>query len=214
MTTQRNGGLAAWAIGVLLIITFATVAFGVGLELASNPTGIASIVTQKATPLLLLEIYKIVQAVATIILVGAIYRLWAPNPPSAIRNGTIAGVVSALFLMVAGIAGLVAISVALQATGGGATSTGDAVTYLTINAIVNGLGRIALFVSGLWILVLSVVSLQRPFLPRALAYLGVALGILSFVSAIFPLFGLLVLILAIIWHFWIGALLVNSRLKL
>ena len=68
------------------------------------------------------------------------------------------------------------------------------------------------FLGGLWVLLVSVVSLRGRSLPRSLGWLGVVVGVAGLLSIIPPLsatayaFGLLL----IVWFAWLGVAMLRS----
>ncbi len=209
--SQRRGGYAAFTIAATAILMFLTVVVGVGADAISDPTVIAALVMSKLGPLAFIELLKIVQGIATIILVGVIQALWRGARPPLLRTATLAGYGSGVFLILAGVAGLIALGVVAQAP----ITTGPGVfrlSFVTANALVNWLGRISQIANGFWTIPLGWLSVQQSFLPKGVAYLAIVLGILSVLAALFPPIGVLLLLCAVIWLVWVGRLLVAQRL--
>ncbi len=85
--------------------------------------------------------------------------------------------------------------------------------WQAIEPIAQGLGGASgELLGGLWVLLVSVVALRSGALPKALGWLGLAIGILGLVSVVPVLndaamaFGLL----AIVWFAWLGVVLVRG----
>jgi hypothetical protein len=205
---QKAGGVASLANASIAIANLVVV-FGVlGAEVAANPARVADMVTTQPLPLLLLEFFKILSAGAALVTVLAIHRRIHMNAPQQVKLATIAGVSSTLLLTIAGVIGAFTIALA-NARGGASQSTGVSL-YLTLNAIINGLGLGALFTNGIWYLLVSLAAIRMGLLPRVLCYLGVPLGIASLIAFVLPPIALLVLLLSLIWAIWLGVFLLRE----
>ena len=110
--SQKRGGYAAFTIAATAILMFMTVMVGVGAEAMADPSVIASLVMSKLGPLAFIEVLKIIQGIATIVLAGVIQSLWQGSPTPLLRAGTLAGYAGGVFLILAGVAGLVALGAA------------------------------------------------------------------------------------------------------
>jgi hypothetical protein len=88
-----------------------------------------------------------------------------------------------------------------------------AMVWLAIDSVSLGLGGEVEIVGGLWILLVSWAALRAGELPRALNYLGVAIGVVGILSAVPGLqllngvFGLS----QIVWFVWLGIVMLRSR---
>ena len=147
-------------------------------------------------------------ALAALIIVFAIHQRLGRSASQQARFAAIAGVISAILLLTAGIVG--AIAIALASRGGEARQTADVSMYVTLNAIVNGLGLAAVFANGIWYLLVSVAAMKRGLLPRMLCYLGLPLGVASLIAFILPPIALLILVLGLIWAVWLGVFLLRE----
>lgn len=208
MLSPKNGGYAAFTTVVTGVLMFLTVIIGVGAEAMSDPTLIAGVVASKIPPLAFIEVLKIIQGIATILLVRVVQSLLHRTASPLLQGVTIAGILSGVFLIGAGVNGLGALALASQAS---TVSIGIPLDYLTVNAIVNGLGRISQFASGLWFLPISWLMLEEGNFPKGLSYLGFVVGALNIIAASFPPVGILLLLFATIWMVWIGRLLVQTQ---
>jgi len=205
---QRAGGMAS-LLNALIAVATMVVVFGVlGPAVAADPSRVAAIVRTQPVPLLLLEFFKMLSALAALTIVFAIQQRLSRSASQQARFTTIAGVISAILLLTAGIVG--AIAIALASRGGEARQTADVSMYVTLNAIVNGLGLAAVFANGVWYLLVSIVATKSGLLPRMLRYLGLPLGVACLIAFILPPIALLVLVLGLIWAVWLGVFLLRE----
>ena len=85
--------------------------------------------------------------------------------------------------------------------------------WLALDSVETGLGGGEMFVSGLWVLLVSWVALRAGGLPRALNYFGVvigAAGILSVVPGLEMLVGIVIGLGLIVWFVWLGIVMLRS----
>jgi len=205
---QQAGGTAS-LLNASIAIANMVVVFGVfGAEVAARPARVAGMVTTQPLPLLLLEFFKILSAGAAFVTVLAIHQRFHRSTFQHIKIATIAGGTSALLLLIAGTAGAIAITLANPNSGRG-QSAGMS-PYLTLNAIINSFGLAAVFVNGLWYLLVSLAAIRMGLLPRTLCCLGVLLAVTSLAAFVLPPIALLVLLLGLVWAIWLGVFLLRE----
>ncbi len=205
---QKAGG-AASLLNASIAIANIVVVFGVlGAAVAASPARVAGIVTTQPAPLLLLEFFKILSALAALITVLAVHQRLHRNASQWVKRATIAGVISAILLFTAGIVGAIAIALAHRSDGAGQSA--GVSWYLTLNATINGLGLAAVFANGIWYLLVSLAAISMGWLPRILCYLGVPLGVASMMAFVLPPVALLVLLLGLVWAIWLGVFLLRE----
>lgn len=84
-------------------------------------------------------------------------------------------------------------------------------TWVTIDAIHNGLGGGVEIVGGVWVLLISAASFRSGALPRALSYLGIVVG-LAGVLTVVPMLADLAMVFGIsqiLWFAWIGVVMLG-----
>ena len=142
----------------------------------------------------------------------ALYDRLRPAAPSAARVATAVGLLWSVVLVASGMVfnyGMTTI------VGLAATDRAQAVlAWQAIEPVALGLGGAGgELLGGLWVLLVSWLALRSGTLPRALGWLGMAIGTAGLVSVVPPLhdaayaFGLL----QIVWFAWLGAKLVMTR---
>jgi hypothetical protein len=205
---QKAGG-AASLLNACIAIANMVIVFGVlGAAVAASPARVAGIVNIQPVPLLLLEFFKILSAVAAFVTVLAIQQRLYRNASRQVKLATTAGVISVVLLLTAGIAGASAMALANPSNGAGEAA--GVSSYLTLNALINGLGLAAVFANGIWYLLVCIAAIRMGLLPRMLCYLGVPLGVASLVVFILPPVTLLVLLLSLVWAIWLGVFLLRE----
>ena len=205
---QRAGG-AASLMNAAIAIGNIVVVFGVlEADVAASPERVASLVTTQPAPLLALEFFKIVSALAATVTVLAVHQRLGRHAARPSKLAAVAGIISAVLLLTAGIVGAIAITFANSSAGPGPASSMS--LYLSLNTTVNGLGLAAVFANGIWYLLVSLAAVHTPWLPRGLVYLGVPLGVASLVAVVAPPAALLVLVLGLVWAVWLGLFLLRE----
>jgi hypothetical protein len=205
---QKAGGSASWLNAVIAVANMVVV-FGVlGPAVAADQARVMEFVINRPWPILLLELFKILSALAGLVVVLAVRQRFQPVVSQQIKFATISGVLSNVLLLIAGVVGAIAITFAGR--GGGAGQPSDGSLYITFTAVINGLGLAALFVNGLWYLLVSLAGRKTGLLPGGLSYLGFPLAMASFVVFFLPPVGLLVLLLGLIWSIWLGLVLIRE----
>jgi hypothetical protein len=85
---------------------------------------------------------------------------------------------------------------------------------LAIDSVIEGLAGSNEILGGIWILLLSWAALRGGELPRALNYLGVAVGVAGILSVVPALAEIFIYIFAlgqIVWFMWLGIVMLRSK---
>jgi hypothetical protein len=199
---QRIGGWAA-LLNVGVAIGNLVVVFGIlGPEVAGDPAMIAGLVATRPAPLLWLEGFKLVAAVVSLVVVWALAQRLPANSTQVCKGVTACGVISALLLMVAGLAGVVAVSLTGRTWGADVLPT--ALTYERVNALINRLGLAALFCHGLWLLGIGRLVRKTDDWPVGLGYLSLLSGVINLLTFALPPLALLALLSGLVWSLWLA----------
>jgi hypothetical protein len=205
---QKAGG-AASLLNASISIANIIVIFGVlGADAAASPARVAGIATTQPVPLLLLEFFKILSALAAIVTVLAVHQVLRRHASKQVKLATGSALISAALLLIAGVVGAFAITLANPSDG--ARQSAGMFLYGTLNATINSLGLAAVFAFGIWYLLVSLAALKMRLLPRLLCYFGVPLGVASLVAFVAPPVALLVLLLGLVWAVWLGIYLLRE----
>jgi hypothetical protein len=208
LNLQKAGGISS-LVNACMAVANMIIIFGVlGAEVAASPARVADIVRTQPFPLLLLECFKVISALAAMVTVLAMRQRLSQHASWPVTLATIAGVLSVILLLAAGMLGAVAI--ALANLSGWAGAPMEAGSYRALNTNVNGLGLMAVFANGIWYLFVSRLALKTSVLPRALCLVGLPLGVASVVALVVPPVALLVLLLGLVWAIWLGDFLLRA----
>ncbi len=81
----------------------------------------------------------------------------------------------------------------------------------SVNIITEGLGGGNEIVGGIWVLLLSIISLRKKILPNALGYTGIVVGIAGILT-MYPLevFAEIFGITQVFWYLWIGIFMIGN----
>jgi hypothetical protein len=194
---QKAGGIAA-LLGALLAVANLVVIFGlIGPSVLGDRARLVDIAITQPAPLLALDLIKLLSAAAALVLVVALPRRLRAAP-DLMRLATACGIISIALLLANAV---ISYTVVAQAAG---FYGGDPAIYLAVNAIINALGFAAIFANGGWYLLVSWTALAAGELPKALALLGLVLGVISLLVFVLQPLALAVLLIGLIWSTWLG----------
>lgn len=212
MNLRRLGGLsalilaAAYVVGGVLNFTL--------LDTSSilDPVGKLSFLAGKQT---LFQIWTffiyVVFGVCLVFLAQALHEQLRPGAPALARTATAFALIWAGLLIGAGnvyIAGLNAVAGVFAQNPAQA-----AAAWVAIESVHLGLSGTAEIPGGLWTLLISLAALQAARFPRALNYLGIAVGLAGLLTAIPVLFMPAVAAYALghcAWWVWLAVLLLGK----
>lgn len=149
--------------------------------------------------------------VCLVFLAGALDEQLRPASPALSRTATAFAFIWAGLLIGAGnvyIAGLNNVAAGFAQNSAQATSA-----WLAIDSVHQGLSGMAEIPGGLWTLLVSLVALQAARFPRALSYLGIAVGIAGLLTIVPVLFTPAVAAYALghcAWWLWLAVLLLRK----
>jgi hypothetical protein len=218
MTTSRPtpgprlGGAAALYVGAAYLLAMPFFLLVVNYPAATDPAEKVALLAghQQAMQAMYLVTYVIFGLALAVLALGLHDRL-AGAAPALMRVATVAGLMWAVTLVASGLvvnAGIAAV-VARDASDPGSAQS----MWQAVEPVAQGLGGSGgELLGGVWVLLLSIAGLTSRLLPRALGWLGVAVGVVGLLSVV-PLlssaayaFGLL----QIVWVLWMGLTLLRS----
>jgi len=154
-----------------------------------------------------------VAAVALVVLALALYERLKAGSPALVQTATIFGFIWAALII--GSANLMLRDVGVIADLYGKDPAQAETVWLALDAVENGIVSGNELVGSLWVLLLSLAALRTGGLPKALNYLGVALGVaglLTGILAFIPAFRVQMIFAGmIVWSVWVGIVMLRSR---
>jgi hypothetical protein len=204
---QKMGGIAALthaAAYVVGIVMGVTIFFPL---LNSDPGQYLAFVAGNQA---LLYIWNLIaywlSAIAGVVLALALYERLKAGSPALMQTATVFGLIWAALVIGSGNLMLNDISVIADLYG---KDPAQAKTvWLALEAVETGIVSGNEIVGSLWVLLLSIAALRTGGLPRALNYLGVALGVaglLMGILAFIPAFRVQMIFAGmIVWSVWVG----------
>lgn len=200
MTAQKLGSIAAYLNALLAVLSLLVALVLIGPAVMADRTLFIEMVQRNPMPIFLQDGLKFITAVVAVVLIRSLHRLLAPTHPRVARFASTFGLLSVLCLLANAILSLVA---TLQASSlaqlAGADSMGVQVGT-QINNLLGMLAFLAILTNAPWYLGVNWSALKSQLFPKLLAYVGLAMGVLSLV----PPLGILVLLLSIVWSIGLG----------
>jgi hypothetical protein len=150
-------------------------------------------------PLVVQDLLKFVAAALALVLIAALHVRLATAAPKLVWVATAFGLASVACLLANATLSLAAISQAAD------WAQAQPNRGARLNAMIGVMGLAAIVANGPWYLLVNWSALKSQTLPKALCYLGLAVGALSFV----PVLGIIVLLLGMVWSAGLGVVLLK-----
>ena len=209
---QKIGGIAALYAGAAYIVGMVGFLLVVDVSSVVDPVEqVALMGDNMAFLYIMYVIIYVVWGVFMVVLALALYERLKAGSPAIVLTATVIGLIWAAVIIVAGmiqIAGMVNV-VDLYDKDPALAGT----VWLAIDSVFEGLGGSNEVLGGIWILLVSWAALRAGELPRALNYLGVAIGVAGIVSIVPALAEIFIYIFAlgqIVWFIWLGIIMLRS----
>ena len=209
---QKMGGVAALYEAAAYLIGFAlwigVLNYSSDLEPAQK---VASFVNNLSLWYILNLVVYIIAGFFLVVLVLALYDRLKTSSPAIMQVATAIGLIWAGLVIASGMIANIGIENVVNLYN---TDPAQAApVWVAIDSVRDGLGGGNEIVGGVWILLVSWAALQAGGLPKALNYLGVAIGVAGILSAI-PALGELASVFGltqIVWFIWLGIVMLRSR---
>lgn len=210
---QRIGGVAA-------LIEAAAYVVGIGLGftlLASYMTGalgpeqtVAFLAENGAILYVWNLIIYVVFGIFLVVLALALYDRLKIGSPALMQTATVFGFIWATLVIASGMVFSIGMETVIDLYGTDPAQAGS--VWLTIAAVQDGLGGGVEVVGGLWVLLVSWAALRGGGLPRALNYLGLAIGAAGIITLVPALGGLGAIfgLGQIVWFVWLGLVMLRG----
>jgi hypothetical protein len=173
----------------------------IGIPTMADPSKLVELAIDNPTPLVLQDGLKLISVATSTVLILALATYLRPNASTLLSIATGFGFCSVFCLV--GNAALSLYGISQAANDHPATSL--SLDGNQLNSMIGLLAVAAIILDGLWCLLVSWTALKSQRLPRALCYLGLAMGIVSLI----PPLGIIVLLLSLVWSVGIGRVLLQ-----
>lgn len=202
---QKVGGIVALYEALAYILGFVFYVFIVDYSGVVEPVQkVALLVDNQVNMFLNTLLVYVIFGIFLVVLALALYEQLKVNSPAIMQMATIFGLFWALVVIASGMIFITGMNSVVELYGKDPAQA--ATVWLAIDAVFEGIGGGVELLGGLWILLVSWAALRARKFPRALNYLGLAIGlvgILTIVPALEMLtdvFGLT----QIVWFIWLG----------
>ncbi|OUS30721.1 hypothetical protein A9Q98_04235 [Thalassotalea sp. 42_200_T64] len=210
---QRIAGAAALSEAIIYVSAF--VFFGAFWDFPVN-AGAAQKFSFLADNQIILSIVNltmyVVFGIFLAVLVLALHQRVKNCAPSLSQMASVFGIIWVGLVIASGMIANIGLAAVIELS---VKTPEQAMTvWLTINAVVEGLGGGNEVVGGLWVLLLSIAALKANELSRALNYLGIFIGCVGILT-IYPaevlteIFGLG----QVVWFAWLGIIMMKKPSK-
>jgi hypothetical protein len=196
---QRVGGYAALVIGIQFVAIL-VIAFGIlgplGVNPGTPPDEVLAVAAKSSTPFLIQSLVVALFSITVVLSALAVRERLQAGAPNRMRIAVIAASVgSALFLG----SGIISFS-GLPAI----VADNDLAAFRVLDVVFSGLLTSAIFATG-WTLVLwGLAGLSTKGLPTGLNYIMLVGGVVAVLAFAIPIFGLLGVVINVVWAFWLG----------
>lgn len=207
---QKIGGIAALYLGLAYVVGMVGFLLVVGWP--DDPVSqITLMVDNQAFLYAMHLIVYVVWAVFMVVLALALYERLKDGSRAMVQTATVFGMIWATVIIVGGMIFNTGMGNVVELYG---KDPAQATTvWLAIDSIFGGLGGSNEVLGGIWILLISWAALRAGEFPRALNYLGLAIGVAGIISVVPVLAELFIFIYAlgqIVWFAWLGIVMLRS----
>lgn len=199
-SNQKVGAFAAFTNAVVAIVTIYVAVIMIGLDVLTDQNLFAEIAINNPTPLIIQDVLKFISAACWSVLLVNLFKRLVNEAIVRMKVATFFGFLSILLLLTNSILSLMAITQAAELAAAKSENAND------LNGIIGVLAMATIFTNGLWYLLTSWTALKANQLPKGLNYFGLAIGAIS----LFPILGILALLLSIVWYIWLGRILLKE----
>ncbi|NNJ12778.1 DUF4386 family protein [Chloroflexales bacterium ZM16-3] len=197
---------ATFVIGMGLMFTVLA-PYGLG-ELDPAQT-VAFLAENQAIMYVWNQIIYVVFGIALVVLSLALHARVQAGAPALMQTATAFGLIWAGLVIASGMVFNLGVGAVVALYGTDPALAGS--TWLAISAVQDGLGGGNEIVGGVWVLLLSWAALRAGELPKALNYLGLALGVAGLLTVV-PALEVLTAVFGlglIVWFAWVGVAMIR-----
>jgi hypothetical protein len=209
---QKLGGIAALYAGAAYVVGMVGFLLVVDVSSVVDPVQMVALMGDNLAFLYIMHlIIYVVWGVFMVVLALALYERLKAGSPAIVQTATVFGLIWAAVIIVAGMIHNVGMGTVVDIYGKDPALAGT--VWLAIDSVFEGLGGSNEVLGGIWILLISWAALRVGELPRALNYLGLAIGVAGIISVVPPLAEIFIYIFAlgqIVWFVWVGIIMLRS----
>ena len=208
---QKVGGIAALYSGLAYVVGM--VGFLVVVGWPEDPVQqVAIMVDNQAVLYILYLIVYVIWGFVLVPLTFALYERLKAGSPAIMQTATAIGLIWAAIIIAAGMIFTTGMANVVDLYGKDPAQAST--VWLAIDSVFGGLGGSNEVVGALWTLLVSWAALRSGGLPKALNYLGVAVGVGGLISIIPAIATLTIFVFAfggIVWFIWLGIVMLRSK---
>lgn len=208
---QRWGGVAALYEAAAYVVGIVGFLVVVDVSAVTDPVKQVALLADNQLFLTALHlIVYVVWGMFMVVLSLALYDRLKSGSPAMAQVATAIGIIWAGLVIASGTLYNVGMGTVIELMSDDPVQA--ATVWLAIRSVFEGLSGVEI-VGGTWILLVSWAALRAKGLPKVLGYLGVAIGVAGLLTAIPPLFDVVVMVYAlgqIVWFAGVGVVMLRS----
>ena len=207
---QKIGGYAALVTGVqflaILVIQFGVLA-PLGVTGPTTPADqVLAAATSSTAPFLTLNLITALFSLTLLLGALAVRERLQAGAPTRMRLALIGASIGSAMFLASGIVSFTGFPAVVAANDGSAFRSFDAIT--------TGLTVAGIFAFGWTAFLWASAGLSTKGLPTALNYVLILAGVMAVLTFLIPIFGLLGVVVNVIWAFWLGVVLLGPGPKM
>lgn len=212
MTLQKAGGVSALIEALAYVVGFVAMATWLNpgdTESWSAAQKLSFVLEQKMLFQMVTIVIYVLTGVFLVVLAVALHERLKSGSAGLMQVATAFGLIWAGMVIASGMVAIVGLEAVATLHAKDATHATS--VWGVVGVIQNGLGGGVEIVGGIWVLLISIASMQSRALPAALSYLGLTVGVAGILTVVPGLAELAVLfgLGQILWFSWTGILLLR-----
>lgn len=212
MDIQRLGGIAATLLAAAYIAGMAIFILILNPDDLMDPLeSVVFLMENEEILFFSMVLIYVVSGSILVVLVQALHERLKIGSPIMIQTASVFGFIWAGVVIAAGMIYIIGLDTVVELYVQDPASAAS--VWLTVSIVFEGLGGGVEFIGGLWTLLISLIALRSKLLPKALNFLGMAVGIAGVIT-IAPIFEDLTVVFGlgqIPWFLWLGIILLRSN---
>jgi hypothetical protein len=207
---QKMGGIAALYEGGIYVLIIVAVVFLMGPSGVVDP--FQNVVDNPANQYISNLLLFVGTGIFLVVLALALYERLKADSPAIMQIATAFGLIWACLLIGSGMVANSGIETVVDLYGKDPAQA--ATVWLAVEAVAEGLGGEFEILGSLWVLLISWAALRSGGLPKALNYIGVAMGvagILTVAPAAREVARMAFALGQLVWFIWLGIVMLRGR---